>query len=78
VGLPTAVEKLPVVLGKVPLARMQLDYETTPTKKAEKQENKPTTEEKPKEEATNEWSQDTNNNWSASSAYQHGFSPIPE
>jgi len=78
VGLPTAVEKLPVVLGKVPLARMQLDYETTPTKKAEKQKDKPATNENPKEEATNEWSQDTNNNWSASSTYQHGFSPIPE
>ena len=32
VGVPSAVEKLPVVLGKVPLARMQLDYETPTTK----------------------------------------------
>jgi len=80
VGLPTAVEKLPVVLGKVPLARMQLDYETQPTKKPEKQEDKPATVENTKKEETtdNVWSQDPNNTWSASPSYQHGFSSVPE
>jgi hypothetical protein len=80
VGLPTAVEKLPVVLGKVPLSRMQLDYETPPTKKPEKQEDKPVTvENTKKEEITDDvWSQESNNTWSASSSYQHGFSADPE
>jgi hypothetical protein len=38
VGLPTAIEKLPVTLGKVPISRMQLDVEqTTEEGKSEKQ-----------------------------------------
>ena len=79
VGLPTAVEKLPVVLGKVPLARMQLDYENQPTEKAKKQEeDKNPTVENTKEEATDVWSQECKTNWSASSDYQHGFSADPE
>ena len=80
VGLPTAVEKLPVVLGKVPLSRMQLDYENQPTEKAKKQEevDKPTTVENTKEEVTDVWSQECKTNWSASSDYQHGFSADPE
>jgi len=36
VGLPTAVEKLPVALGKVALSRMQLGSKTTSTKEEEK------------------------------------------
>ncbi|MCL2477581.1 hypothetical protein [Candidatus Bathycorpusculum sp.] len=79
VGLPTAVEKLPVVLGKVPLSRMQLDYENQPTKKAKKQEeDKNPTVENTKEEVTDVWSQECKTNWSASSDYQHGFSADSE
>jgi hypothetical protein len=69
-----------VVLGKVPLSRMQLDYETQPTEKAKKQEeDKNPTVKNTKEETTdNVWSQEPNNTWSASSSYQHGFSAAPE
>jgi hypothetical protein len=38
IGLPTAIEKLPIALGKVPLSRMQLCSQPTPTTKEEEKE----------------------------------------
>jgi len=40
VGLPTAIEKLPLALGKVPLSRMQLYSETPSTEKNPEQKDK--------------------------------------
>jgi hypothetical protein len=58
IGLPTAVAKLPVALGKVPATRMQLGSKHA--KKTETQENKETPSDK-KEAQTEEQKQESNN-----------------
>jgi hypothetical protein len=67
VGLPTAIEKLPIALGKVPLSRMQLGSKPPPTEKDQKQtteeekEDKPASVETKKEKkTTEEQTQETN------------------
>jgi hypothetical protein len=59
IGLPTAIAKLPVALGKVPASRMQLGSKHA--KKTEMQENKETPYDK-KEAQTEEQTQESTNN----------------